>query len=252
MSGPDDLAARKAEVRRRFEADRGFWSPLWDPVLELDPEFVEAYNAMTMTSHGRGRIEAKARELMGVAVNVTAMHLYEPGARIHMSHALEVGATPAELMEVLELATLVGVQGSLLGMRALAALAELPRPEDADRDELEQRFRAAHGYWNEDWAALLEADPEYFAAYLRISAHVAERGALEPKVRDFVLITINIAVTHLNEAAARAHIASALAHGATREEIADVIVMVGSLGVHGLTFAAPILADEVSKFEGSE
>lgn len=39
------------------------------------------------------------------AFDAAATHLYKPGLKLHMKNAIKYGATPEEIMEVLEIAT---------------------------------------------------------------------------------------------------------------------------------------------------
>jgi alkylhydroperoxidase/carboxymuconolactone decarboxylase family protein YurZ len=87
----------------------GEWNPLWDAVRGLDPEFVEAYLAFRSVPHRKGPLPPKFKELVLVAINVATTHLYAPGARRHMRNALKHGATAEELLEVIQLTTVMGI-----------------------------------------------------------------------------------------------------------------------------------------------
>jgi alkylhydroperoxidase/carboxymuconolactone decarboxylase family protein YurZ len=47
----------------------------------------------------------QVKEFVYCAFDVAATHLYVPGLKLHMKNALGYGATPQEIMEVLEIAT---------------------------------------------------------------------------------------------------------------------------------------------------
>lgn len=51
----------------------------------------------------------QVKELIYCAFDVAATHLYQPGLKLHMRNALGYGATPEEIMEVLEIATLLSI-----------------------------------------------------------------------------------------------------------------------------------------------
>jgi alkylhydroperoxidase/carboxymuconolactone decarboxylase family protein YurZ len=53
--------------------------------------------------------EKQVKELIYCAFDVAATHLYQPGLKLHIKNALGYGASPEEIMEVLELATLLSV-----------------------------------------------------------------------------------------------------------------------------------------------
>lgn len=49
------------------------------------------------------------KELVYCAFDAASTHLYVPGLKLHMKNALGYGATPQEIIEVLELATLLSL-----------------------------------------------------------------------------------------------------------------------------------------------
>ncbi len=124
-SGP--LSPRQQKLKYDFIANRGYWSSLWDNVLALSPDYFEAYGEFSSVPWKTGTLEPKVRELIYVAIDAATTHLYEPGTRIHMDNALKHGATPAEIMEVLELTSVLGVHTIAVGLPAL--LDELKRAE---------------------------------------------------------------------------------------------------------------------------
>ena len=60
-------------------------------------------------------LEPKVKELIYTAFDASATHMYVPGLRQHIENALGYGATPAEVMEVFELASTIGIHGYLVG-----------------------------------------------------------------------------------------------------------------------------------------
>ena len=81
-------------------------------MLELDPNFMEAYLALRSVPLRSGTLPAKVKELILVAINAATTHLYAPGVRRHMRNALKHGATTEELLEVIELTTLAAQYAS--------------------------------------------------------------------------------------------------------------------------------------------
>jgi alkylhydroperoxidase/carboxymuconolactone decarboxylase family protein YurZ len=125
--GARPLTAEEERLKADFVANRGYWSPLWDSVLRLSPAYFAAYAEFSSVPWKTGTLEPKLRELVYVAVDAATTHLYEPGTRIHMENALRRGATPAEIMEVLALTSVLGVHTISVGLPAL--LDELRQAE---------------------------------------------------------------------------------------------------------------------------
>ena len=109
------------------------------------------------------------------------------------------------------------------------------------RAELKARFIEKRGYWAGFWDYLLALDPDFFEAYLNYSALPWTNGVLEPKLKEFVYIAIDVATTHLYEPGMRIHIRNALSYGATPREILEVIKVVSGMGVHTMTLGVPAL-----------
>lgn len=98
---------------------RGDWNPLWDQLRELDPEFMEAYLAFRSVPHRNGPLPQKFKELVMVAINAATTHLYAPGVRRHMKNALKEGATHEEILEVIQLTTVMGIHSCNLAVPIL-------------------------------------------------------------------------------------------------------------------------------------
>jgi alkylhydroperoxidase/carboxymuconolactone decarboxylase family protein YurZ len=63
------------------------------------------------------------KELLYVAIDVSTTHLFEPGVRIHTRNALRYGATPAQVLQVMQVVSCLGFQSFLLGAARLARAA---------------------------------------------------------------------------------------------------------------------------------
>lgn len=118
---------RYEELKQKFVRDRGYWSPIWDGLLRLDPEFFDAYCDFTSVPWRNGTLPPKMKEFIYIAIDASTTHLYEPGLRIHIRNALDHGATVAEIMEVLELVSGLGIHACTLGVPVLLEEAELRR-----------------------------------------------------------------------------------------------------------------------------
>ena len=109
---------------------KGDWNPLWDTLRQWDPAFMEAYLAFRSVPHQKGALDAKTRELILIAINVATTHLYAPGARRHMQNALGLGATRDEILEAIQLTTVLGIHACNMAVPILA-------------EELEKRAKAS-------------------------------------------------------------------------------------------------------------
>jgi alkylhydroperoxidase/carboxymuconolactone decarboxylase family protein YurZ len=102
----DDRLTQAEQLIARMKAARGYIYPEWELAARTDPEFTEAYNRIYELALGEGRhVSAKVREF--VAIALLAFRGADRDSLVaHMRRAIRLGATKAELVEVLE-ATLV-------------------------------------------------------------------------------------------------------------------------------------------------
>jgi len=111
----------------------GQWNSAWDPFFELDPVWTDEFMATGIGIYGSALFTPKEVELLSIAFDASYMHMYAPGTRRHIKGALKAGATVEEIMEVLKLCVVQGVQACNLGVPILAeelaaASAEGVRP----------------------------------------------------------------------------------------------------------------------------
>ena len=99
---------------------RGDWNPLWDQMREWDPKFMEAYLAFRSVPNATGPLPPKYRELILVAINAATTHLYGPGVRRHIQQALAAGATREEILQAIQLTTVLGIHACNLAVPILA------------------------------------------------------------------------------------------------------------------------------------
>ena len=98
---------------------RGDWNPLWEQFRELDPDFLEAYLAFRSVPQTQGPLDQKYKELILIAINAATTHLYAPGVRRHIQNALKAGASMAEILETIQLTTVMGIHSCNLAIPIL-------------------------------------------------------------------------------------------------------------------------------------
>src|ERR1700759_552776 len=110
--------ARKAKIKQDFIDARGYWSRGWDPLLDIAPDYFEAYAKLSSVPWKTGTL-SKVKELLYIAIDSSTTHMYEPGLRVHIRNALRYGATRAEITEVFELTSVLGIHTCTLGVPVL-------------------------------------------------------------------------------------------------------------------------------------
>lgn len=246
-------AERRQQIRDEVAQATGGWDGKLQAVLDLDPEFLAAYGRLAAVPDRTGALPEKVRHFIRLAVAANATHLYLPPVRGHIRRALAAGASPAEVMEVLECCATLGIHAMNIGVPILVEVLEEAgvRTEAAPLTEYQERLKAEftekRGYWHDFWNEILELAPEFFDAYTEFSSVPWVSGPLEPKVKEFIYIAFDTAATHLYTSGLKLHLHNAVRYGATAQELIEVMEIAATLGIHGVLEAAPILAEESSR-----
>jgi len=248
-----ELTVSQNETKEQFIKERGKWkwSELWETILVLDEEILKAYSSLSSVPNKKGYVEPKIKEFIYIAIDASITHLHAPGIRGHIRHALELGATSKEIMEVIEITSTLGSHTLTVGIPSLVDILQ-KRGMDISGIELTERqkeikddyIRDKGGYWSDELQTILKLDEEIFEAFAGFSNVPWNNGCLEPKTKELIYIAINASATTLHEPELKIHIENALNAGATKEEILEVFEMVSCLGVHSITIGVPILKEE--------
>jgi alkylhydroperoxidase/carboxymuconolactone decarboxylase family protein YurZ len=243
------LTEQQKRLKEEFIRAHGTWNEGWDSILRLDPGFLQAYQRFSAVPWKKNHLENKVKAFISLTACAAATHLYAPGIREHLDAAIRYGATREELIEVLELASTVGIHASNVGVPVLLEVLEEegmrqgPTPLDARREALKRSFIENRGYWHASWEGLLELDPDLFEAYVDFSSVPWRTGVLEPKIKELMYCAFDAAATHLYVPGLKLHMRNALRYGATAEEIMEVLEIVSVIGIHGAVLAAPMLEE---------
>ncbi|EAT86775.2 hypothetical protein SNOG_05711 [Parastagonospora nodorum SN15] len=121
--GMEGMSKDQWAMKEDFEKKRGYWNTLWEEFLRLSPEFFDAYTEFSsvpwLNEGGKGVLEPKVKELIYCAFDTAATHMYQPGLKLHMRNVLNYGGTAEEIMEVMELATLLSISTMDAGLEVL-------------------------------------------------------------------------------------------------------------------------------------
>jgi alkylhydroperoxidase/carboxymuconolactone decarboxylase family protein YurZ len=249
------LSARQEEIKQEFIRVRGTWGDAWESILQFDPDYLLAYLNFSAVPFRKNHLDDKTKEFIFIAVDSATTHLYSPGIRQHIKAALKAGATPQEIMEVIECTSTLGIHAMNVGVPVLVQVMEEqglrngPPPLTADQERIKADFTENRGYWNPTWDEMLELDPELFENYTEFSSVPWKHGVLSPKVKEFIYIAFDTSSTHLYVTGLKLHIENALGYGATPQEILEIMEIASVIGIHSATTAVPILAEEVALLE---
>lgn len=250
MPAPTDKEDLKAALIATGEP----WTETWQHILELDPAYFRAYTSLRQVPTQKQSLPRKTQELILLAMDASCTHLHQPGVRAHTAAALSAGATEQEIMETLELTSVLGVHAVTAGVPCLQeVMAEMGRPSkaastelDPERQKLKDDFVARRGYWSTSWPPVLQLSRAFFAAYTDYSGVPFEEGhrALDAKTKELIYCAIDAATTHLYLPGLKIHIKNAINYGASEEEIMEVFELAALMGVKTVTMGVDALVAE--------
>lgn len=253
-----EFTERQKQVKQKFIDDRGAWkwSPMWDTILELDEDIVEAYATYSSVPDKRGYLDMRVRKFIYIAIDSITGSLNPSGLKNHMKHALQLGVSKREILEVLEITSMIGSTTYALGVPLLidALQARGTSVAAMELSEKQQALKAAYiakhkGYWSDEKENILKLDPEYFESFTAFEETPWKSGCLSPKEKELVYIAVHAAPVSLNQDALREHINAALDCGAEINEIVEVFELVSTLGIHSITIGVPILKEALTELE---
>lgn len=230
---------------------RGYWHKFHDGLLDAAPDYLAAYLQFQNAPAAAGRIEPKVCEFIYIAADGAVSHLYGTGAARHIEMALDKGATEGEVLEVIQLTTLSSHMTMEAGMGALVRQLNVAgfdqnAPLSAEQENRKTSFIALAGYWPEGGDALFVYAPDFMDAYLRYAEIPYAKGPLPRKVKEFIRIAICASPVCPEPKGLERHIGLALRHGATPQEIADVLQLTSAIAIHTCTTTIPPLMDALA------
>lgn len=250
----DELDSRQQALKQAFIDKRGYWAAWHEGLLRLNPNFLEAYLGMTSLPWTDGVLAPKVKEFIYIAIDAATTHLYQRGLRMHIASALQYGATAQEVMEVLELVSLLGwdsctVAAPILAQELAAAGQSAPVSSMSveKMSTLRKDFERDLGFWDDCCEALLTLSPQYLERFYTYAAVPWTSSTLEPKVKCFVALSVSASTTHLFEPGIRLHIRRALACGAKASELMEVLQLTSVLGIHTCSIGVPIFTEELAR-----
>lgn len=243
---------RVEELKQRFIALDGVYDESWEALAKLQPDYFEAYLNMQDVSQRRKRLSPKIQQFIYLSVAACCTHIHSPAVKAHTSAAIKLGATKEELFEVIGLTSLVGIHAVTQGVPLLLELCEefgLPGAAEGpgvaeERERIKQDFIKKRGFWTDTWNPLLQMDAPFFESYTKFSTQ-SYVGPLEPKDREIIVCAFDAATTHLYNRGTKIHMRNAIKLGATPEELMEMLEITSLMGMHGVTNAAKILADQL-------
>lgn len=229
----------------------------WDDALALleneDPAFLDVLRDYASSPRDANLLGNKVSALIMLGVCASAANLDEQGVRHYAREAVRHGATRAELVQVIEIVSILGIHSVTAGVPALLEECDhagiLDQVGPAQPDERAERLKAAfieaRSSWHDMWYNVIRLSPRLFKSYTSFSGAPWRTGILSPKAMEFIYIAIDFSISHLMVRGGQAHIRFAMEQGATADEIMEVLALVSTQGLHSVTRFLPIVLAEL-------
>jgi alkylhydroperoxidase/carboxymuconolactone decarboxylase family protein YurZ len=230
--------------------ESGFDYGMDDLVTRADPVFADAYERMRKALERSNILSPKVRELIGLAVNAAPTHLNREAVVAHVQGAQSQGASDAEILEVLQIATSLGIHAVTFGSAILRE--ECETLSAAMSNDLNSRQREITEHWENgsgrSWLPVFDValygDLDFFEAWSDLLNRPIISGVIEPKVRELIYLALDGGITHMHPGT-RAHIRLALGFGANYEEILAALSLASLVAVQGYSWGVHALLDDV-------
>ncbi|MDB5898956.1 MAG: hypothetical protein JWP22_4376 [Ramlibacter sp.] len=233
-----DPASERERIKAFFIQERGYWRPWTQTMLAVNPGFLQHYARYAGYPARKGPLTARMVELIYVGLDASSSHLFASGLHTHMKRAREVGASEADIFDVLHVVT---VQGVTSVCQATDILAEFTDARVAAVDPaLQVRIDSLGARYALSLQAIARLDPGYVEALLSFVEQGSPEAGLTPGERSLVQLALHACFTAFNPGAVRRIIGTALSQGVTPPELLQAIQLGAHLAVHGTALGADV------------
>lgn len=200
---------------------------------ELDAEFVAAADRMYRYPLGRGVLAAHMEALVLLAVETICTAPRPRPAEEMARAAIRAGATRAQVLATIELASVLGLHSLSWGLPLLRDVLRRDGHDLPHADAVQGRkFRGQE--LDATTEAIAAADPDFFELMSRSLAVAWDRGDLTPGECHLICIAIDATATHLYQPGFELHVREALSLGVPVEQIVAVLQLCALVGLRGL------------------
>ena len=248
------LTAEQERLKQSLVDSGEEWNSSFENILKLDPRYFEAYVGLRRVPRDKKALPVKIQELVLLAMDAACTHLFEPGIRVHTAAAIKAGATKEEIMETLELSSVLGVHAVSVGVPTLLEVLEengrsIKQELDSNQERLKEEFTKKRGYWSTTWDPVIRLSPSFFEGYLNFSSVPFGEGhnALDAKTKELIYTAIDCSTTHLFQPGLKVHIRNAVKYGATNEELMEVFELAALMGIQTTMKGADILTEQLAR-----
>ncbi|ATE64235.1 hypothetical protein CMV14_07370 [Rhizorhabdus dicambivorans] len=233
MAGPDDASEARATLLRL----RGVIRPWHDALLNVRPASVLRYIDLIDSVDRSWPFTPSLLQLMCVAGDAVLTHIAPEGIELHARLAIQAGASPAQVLEALEIATICGARtlaqpaSALPGGANHAVSGELAEKVRSSRERFTQIFGSLPDWLERQFAI----DPGYASALVDLS-YAPSQPALSSRDRVLICFGVCACPAVLDPEGASFFAKAALRHGVEERELDAIRRVMTLLGLHSISY----------------
>lgn len=197
---------------------------------------------MRSTSENGCILDHRARLLIAIAVNSSTTHLDREGLRENVEEALEAGIPGRQVLEAMQLSSLVGMHTFTVGIPVLFDEMSARRLLDggetvctSEAEAMKRAFVADRGYWSKFLDQMLVLSPDLFREFYSFSSLPWKKGSIDGKLKELIYLATVSIPGHFYWDGFDNHLRGARNNGATDGEIVETLQIVLSLTDDGAT-----------------
>lgn len=117
------------ERKQRYVDLTGSWPEGGDSLFRFAPDFVEGFLAYGEIPFDSGPLPERSKQLILIAVYASPVAPQAESLRRHIRRALEIGVSPQEISDAMQLSSGIAIHTCVAAVPMLAAAAAAPTPE---------------------------------------------------------------------------------------------------------------------------
>jgi len=242
-----DHTLEQEQIKAHFIAERGYWRPWTQAILRYKPQFLNSYASYAGYPARHGPLSGRLIELIYIALDSSATHLYPAGLRTHLDFARKAGVSAADVFDVLHI---VATQGLNHVYDAVSILAQEAGLEPREAMSVQQRERVRRHF--QETPAFMETMAQLDPGYLDVLLDFLEEqngqsapGGLAMVERRLIEVALAACFTGFNETMLRIRIRGALQTGVSQAQLLQAIQLGAHLSIHGTALGANTFEESV-------
>lgn len=230
----ESVEERRERLRRQYFGRATPWPEDLNGVVEQSPEMLESFLRMSAVPWRRpGVVPARIKQLAYIAIDSLPGLQYAPGVVVHSEGARTAGATGDEIRAAIAIASSTLMESVIAGFQSIVEVDGPSVLDAAASTRLREQFAQLRGDWDPRLDALVDSAPDTFKAYLGFLQEVFGSGSpLAALEGELLLLSCLAASWTAGQDTLVFPIARALALGATRAEVSEMIELPAALGLH--------------------